>query len=101
MRQVNKDLIISGTGSITDEAGNIFINSGMVGSGLTFSGNTLSSTGGGGSALNTNEIGFGTGTGITSSVNLQFDSTNENLISGDGLLLNSTNLCGSIIKSDS
>lgn len=37
-----------------------------------------------------NEIGFGTGTGITSSVNLQFDSTNENLISGDGLLLNST-----------
>jgi len=42
-----------------------------------------SSGGGGSSALNTNEIGFGTGTGITSSVKLKFDPTTSILISGD------------------
>lgn len=46
MRQVNKDIIVSGTGSITDEAGSIYINSSMIGSGLTFSSGILSSDGG-------------------------------------------------------
>ena len=41
---------------------------------------------GGGSSLNLNEIGFGTGTGITSSNLLSFDPTKRNLISGNNTI---------------